>query len=69
MCNEILTNMRERDYWLTRFTCNKEIPEYYQNYCKLRNKVQRDIKKAKQNYMSNQIFPDKMKMAKVKPLF
>lgn len=56
--NDILSDIRERDFWLNKFK-NTHVHEFHQKYCKLRNKVQRDIKKAKQDYMINTINDNK----------
>ena len=58
MTHDILVNIRERDSLLRKFKKNNET-EYYESYCKLRNKVQRDIKAAKQNYIFNKIEDNK----------
>ena len=55
MTNEILTNIRERDSLLAEFNKNKHMSEYYREYCKLRNQVQREIRSAKKQYMLHQI--------------
>ena len=59
MTQEILENIRERDSWLRKFKKDKTILDYYSNYSRLRNKVQRDIKKAKREYMKSKIDENK----------
>ena len=59
MTQEILENIRERDSWLKKFKKDKTILGYYSNYSTLRNKVQRDIKKAKREYMKSKIDENK----------
>ena len=59
MSNEILNDIRERDSWLKKFKNNKHVLEYYSNYCRLRNKVQKHVRKAKQDYMVNKISENK----------
>jgi len=54
MCNEILDAIKERDNLLYRFRKHQE-PSVYKEYCKSRNKIQRDIKKAKSDYFSDKI--------------
>ena len=54
MSGDILESKRERDGLLTRFI-KEQHPALYTEYCKMRNKTQRDIKKAKSEYLHNKI--------------
>lgn len=59
MSHEILENIRERDKWLNKFRKDKHMSEYHKHYCKLRNKVQREIKAAKREYILNKVEENK----------
>ena len=59
MTSEILDDIRERDSLLAKFNKNKHMSEYYKEYCKLRNKVQREIRSAKQQYILHKIEANK----------
>ena len=61
MYNEILDAFKEKDNLLYRFRKLQE-PSLFTVYCKTRNKIQRDIKKAKSCY-----FRDKIKEHKSNP--
>lgn len=65
MTNDILVNIRERDFWLTKFKKNQHMSEYYENYCRLRNQIQRDIKHAKRDFMLNKIEDNKFNPKKL----
>ena len=54
MTSEILDNIRKRDQYLISYkkTGSKHL---YLDYCKLRNLVQRNVKKAKEEYVANKI--------------
>lgn len=54
MTSDILENIRQRDDLLQKYNKSKDKQQYMQ-FCKLRNKLQRDIIKAKENYISGQI--------------
>ena len=54
MSTEILNLIKERDESLSTFEKCKR-PEDYKHFCKLRNKVQREIKLARYNYISGKI--------------
>ena len=54
VCNEILDAIKERDNLLCRFRKHQE-PSLFTEYCKSRNKIQRDIKKAKSCYFRDKI--------------
>lgn len=55
---EILELIRERDKYFSKYN-KKGNPIHYGNYCKLRNKTQREIKKAKEMYFENKIEENK----------
>ena len=59
MSSDILDNIRERDSLLAKFNKNNHMTEYYDEYRKMRNKVQREIKHAKQHYLVNKIDDNK----------
>ena len=52
---DILAGIRRRDVLFKRFRRDRGNVELYREYCQVRNKVQRDIKLAKQFYFRNQI--------------
>ena len=54
MCSDITDLIRQRDKWLYKFKKHK-LEDYHKNYCELRNKVHREISKAKRDYMLNKI--------------
>ncbi len=56
--SEILDLILERDSLLRHFKKSKSSDDY-KCYCKLRNKVQRTVKKAKSDYLSSQIEENK----------
>ena len=58
MNNVILENIRTRDGLLYQYKKEKN-PEIYAQFCKIRNQIQRDIKKAKASYFSNKIEENK----------
>ena len=53
MSSDILDNIREIDSLLAKFNKNNHMTEYYDENRKIRNKVQREIKHAKQHYLVN----------------
>jgi hypothetical protein len=55
MTSEILDNIRSRDILFRKFQKNPVKHDLYDQFCKLRNKIQRDIKKAKSLYFQKQI--------------
>ena len=61
MCSEILDAIKLRDNLLYRFKKEQQ-PELYSEYCRLRNKIQRDVKKAKSSF-----FRDKIEEVKFNP--
>ena len=54
MNSDILENIHSRDKLLYQFKKTND-PEVYIKFYKIRNKIQRDIKKAKASYFSNKI--------------
>jgi len=58
-------NIKERDKQLHMFNRTKD-QSHYQLYCKLRNKVHRLIKLTQQNYIENQIDPNKNNSKKLR---
>ena len=58
MSSEILELIHSRDKFLYSFK-KSGIQEEYKRFCEMRNKVQREIKKAKSEYFSNKIDEDK----------
>lgn len=58
MTSEILDNIRNRDDLLRTYKRTGNKHQYVQ-YCKIRNKVQREIKKAKEDYVSGKIEENK----------
>ena len=65
MSDMILENNRIRDKFLSKFRKNKNDKTLYKSYCKVRNKVQRDIKLAKSNYYSDKIRENKSNSKKL----
>ena len=59
MDNSILENIRLRDHLLYKFRKNTANTEIYRSFCKIRNKVHRDIRRAKAEYFSNIIDENK----------
>lgn len=55
MNNEILNNIYQRDKYVYSFRKDKSNKDVFNKYGKLRNKIQRDIKKAKSNYFQNKV--------------
>ena len=45
----ILTCIRERDRLLVKFKSTRDY-SFYEGFCKIRNKIQRDVRHAKENY-------------------
>ena len=58
MNDNIFLDIRQRDRYLRLYKKNRN-KEMYSEYCKLRNKVQRDVKKAKAEYFRNKIEENK----------
>ena len=54
MNSDILDAIKQRDSYLYRFR-KHGVMEDFKSLCKLRNKIQRDIKTAKSEYFSNKI--------------
>ena len=54
MNSEILQNIRHRDETLNRFRKTKDL-DLYKLYCKLRNKVHRETRNSKRDYLANTI--------------
>ena len=48
--SHILAGIRQRDSLLSRFKQNKDDIVLYKEYCRIRNRVQRDVKMAKSAY-------------------
>ena len=59
MNNAILENIHLRDRLLYQFKKEDHLYEIYTKFCKIRNQIQRDIKKAKASYFSNKIEENK----------
>ena len=55
MTHEILDKIHLRDKLIRRYQRNKSNQGLYKQYCKLRNEIQRDVKKAKSNYLESQL--------------
>ena len=62
MDNDILEDIRTRDKLMYGFKKDRTNGELYTQYCKMRNKVERDIKKAKILYFSTKIEEHKNKL-------
>lgn len=58
MTSDILDYIRKRDIQLQLYKKSKS-KHIYSDYCKLRNKVQKEVKKAKEEYISNKIEENK----------
>ena len=54
MTTDILQCVQKRDEWLKKFRKTRN-PESYQAYCKLRNKIQRETRLSKSEYLANKI--------------
>ena len=54
MTTDILQCVQKRDEWLKTFRKTRN-PESYQAYCKLRNKIQRETRLSKSDYLANKI--------------
>ena len=54
MTQDIILNIRKREELLNNFKKNNDT-DYYESYSKLRYKVQRDFKSAKQQYIFNKL--------------
>ena len=52
--SEILESIRDRDQYIEKFR-KTEDSNFYTSYCQLRNKVQRMVKNAKENYFESKI--------------
>jgi hypothetical protein len=59
LTSSILLLIKERDKLLSTFKKNRQDPDLYKMYCKVRNQVQRDVKKAKSGYFLNKIEENK----------
>ena len=59
MNNEILENIRHRDYLLYTFKNDRSNRNMYKEFCQLRNKIQRDVRMAKAEYFSSKIEENK----------
>ena len=59
MNNEILENIRHRDYLLYTFKKDRSNRDMYKEFCQLRNKIQRDVRMAKAEYFSSKIEENK----------
>ena len=51
----ILSGIKERDRLLSRFRKDRNDVSLYSDYCKIRNRVQRDVKMAKENYFKRKV--------------
>ena len=58
MNSEILQNIRHRDEALNTFRKTKD-PALYKLYCKIRNKVQRETRNSKSDYLANKVEENK----------
>ena len=54
MTDDILEDLKLRDAFLLKFR-KEGNPELYSSYCKLRNKIQRVIRKAKNSHFENKV--------------
>ena len=59
MTTDIFACIKRRNQLFDTFRKNKARTDVYQEYCKLRNKVQRDIKLAKQFHFQNKVEQNK----------
>ena len=59
MSSDILAQIRQRDQLLYKFNKDKSKTQVYDEYCKLRNKTQRDIRRAKSEHFMNCIDDNK----------
>ena len=59
MTNDILSQIKHRDNLLLKFKSDRTQKHLYSEYCKVRNKIQRDIRHAKSNYFTNCIDENK----------
>ena len=59
MTNDILSQIKHRDNLLLKFKTDRTQKHLYSEYCKVRNKIQRDIRHAKSNYFTNCIDENK----------
>ena len=59
MNNEILENIRHRDYLLYTFKKDRSNRNMYKEFCQHRNKIQRDVRMAKAEYFSSKIEENK----------
>ena len=55
MNSHIMAGIRQRDKLLSQFKRNKGDQSLYKEFCKVRNSVQRDIKRAKADYFMNKV--------------
>ena len=53
MTGEIFSSIKERNRLFSRFKKDKTNTALYKDYCRVRNKVQRDIKLAKEIFFGN----------------
>ena len=58
MNNDILENIRKRDMLLHQFKKDNH-SGVYEQFCRTRNQIQRDIKKAKASYFSDKVEANK----------
>ena len=65
MNSEILSSIRKRDRLLTRFKKDRTNTVLYKDFCKVRNKVQRDIKLAKETFFKNGVERNRGKSGKL----
>ena len=59
MNREILCQIRKRDALLTKFKKDKSQTEVYSEYCRIRNKIQREIKAAKASFFERKLEQNK----------
>ena len=53
--NEILENIRYRDHLLYKFRKDRKRTDLCKEYCRMRNKIQRDVRSAKAEHFSSKI--------------
>lgn len=65
MTADILNDIEERDRLLGKYNRNKSKKEYFKAYCKLRNKIQRDIKQEKSDCIMENVKENKNNPSKL----
>jgi hypothetical protein len=64
---DILAGIRKRDDLFRRFRNDRSRTDLYQDYCKTRNKVQRDVELVKQYYFRDKIDQNRNNSKKLVP--